>query len=467
MKPAISSTDRASPLRSVASVARRALPVLLILGVAIGGYLGYRAWAGDGAAVTYTTVAVNRGDVVQAVTSSGTLQPVVQSTVGAQVSGRIIELKVDFNDQVKKGDVLARIDRQIFEGQLAQARARLVSARASLAKAQAEAQNARTIDKRTSALLASGAVSQSDVETAQAGRRSADAAIETARASIVDAQAAVENAETNLTYTTITAPIDGVIVSRAVDVGQTVAASLQAPTLFVIAGDLAKMELHTSVAESDVGQIKEGMKVQLGFDAFPDKTFTGVVKQVRNQATTVSNVVTYDAVVGVDNPGGELRPGMTATATFVIAERRDVLVVPQKALRYRPKDAPAPDRARRRSGSGSGAATAQAAGAETRPADAEKRPAGGENRPAGGREWRGRGQAVWVLRAGKPVRVAVQTGLSDGTTVEISSGELKENDLVITADSQSATTPGAGSAASGGGNRGGGNRGRGGPPRLF
>lgn len=437
MKPITSSR---SPLgRSVAGIARRVVPFVVLAGIAAGGYLGWRAWKGGPPPLTYTTSEVERGAVVQSITASGTLSPVVRSTVGSQVSGRITEILVDFNDEVKAGQVLARLDTRLLAGQVSQARARLASARAELTRAQANAENARIIHERTAALLPSGAVSQAEVDAARAARLSAEAAIQTARSSIVEAQAALENATTNLAYTTITSPIDGVVISRSVDAGQTVAASLQAPELFVIAGDLAKMELHAAVAEADVGLLRDGMKVELAFDAYPERTFAGTVRQVRNQATTTSNVVTYDALVAIDNRDGALRPGMTATATFLVAEARDVLVVPTKALRYRPSR-PAPE---------AGGATADAPRAE--------------NGDRAGRRRGGRSPAVWVLRDGKPARVAVEAGLTDGTSTAITGGELREGDLVITADSQQSSTGGA--PARNGTNRN--TSTRRGPPALF
>lgn len=437
MKPITSSR---SPLgRSVAGIARRVVPFVVLAGIAAGGYLGWRAWKGGPPPLTYTTSEVERGAVVQSITASGTLSPVVRSTVGSQVSGRITEILVDFNDEVKAGQVLARLDTRLLAGQVSQARARLASARAELTRAQANAENARIIHERTAALLPSGAVSQAEVDAARAARLSAEAAIQTARSSIVEAQAALENATTNLAYTTITSPIDGVVISRSVDAGQTVAASLQAPELFVIAGDLAKMELHAAVAEADVGLLRDGMKVELAFDAYPERTFAGTVRQVRNQATTTSNVVTYDALVAIDNRDGALRPGMTATATFLVAEARDVLVVPTKALRYRPSR-PAPE---------AGGATTDAPRAE--------------NGDRAGRRRGGRSPAVWVLRDGKPARVAVEAGLTDGTSTAITGGELREGDLVITADSQQSSTGGA--PARNGTNRN--TSTRRGPPALF
>jgi HlyD family secretion protein len=434
---------------------RRALVALASVSVVgAAAWYGITRWTADDPP-TYATTEVRRGDIVQAVTASGTLSPVVQVDVGSQVSGRVKELFADYNDEVKKGQVIARIDPQVFESEVAQAQARLSSARADLARLEAVAANAKAQYDRVAGLVASGAVARADVETAAADRNSAAAQVTGARAKITEAQGAVEQAKLNLAYTTITAPIDGVVISRSVDVGQTVAASLSAPVLFVIAGDLRQMEVHTTVAESDVGQLKSGMNVEFTVDAFPDKTFTGAVKQVRFEAQTVSNVVTYDAVVAVENASLELRPGMTANATFVIAKSSDVLVAPSKALRFRPANAPAP--------AVRTAAKPAEAPPEATPAPA---PAGDAAAPAtpGATKLRraGRGgSAVWVLRNGQPVRVAVETGLSDGTNIEIKGGELEEGDLVITGSDSAAAAP----APAAGGQRSGGMRG--GPPRVF
>jgi HlyD family secretion protein len=434
---------------------RRALVALASVSVVgAAAWYGVTRWTAEDPP-TYATTEVRRGDVVQAVTASGTLSPVVQVDVGSQVSGRVKELFADYNDEVEKGQVIARIDPQVFESEVAQAQARLASARADLSRLEAMAANARAQYDRVAGLVASGAVARADVETAAADRNSAVAQVTGARAKITEAQGAVEQARLNLAYTTITAPIDGVVISRSVDVGQTVAASLSAPVLFVIAGDLRQMEVHTTVAESDVGQLKTGMNVEFTVDAFPDKTFSGAVKQVRFEAQTVSNVVTYDAVVAVENASLELRPGMTANATFVIAKSSDVLVAPSKALRFRPASAPVPVRAAAKPVETAAAPEAKPDATAAAPTD----PAAPTLRRGG----RG-GSAVWVLRAGQPVRVAVETGLSDGTSVEIKSGELKEGDLVITgSDAAAAAAP----PAAGGqrGNRSGGTRG--GPPRVF
>jgi HlyD family secretion protein len=384
------------------NVRRAAVLLASVAAIAGAGWFAYDHFTEE-PAPTYTTTAAAKGDVIQSVTASGTLSPVVQVEVGSQISGRVSALLADYNDEVKKGQVIARIDPQVIESEVSQAQARLRSARADLVRLQAMAANSKAQYDRLAGLVASGAIARADVEAALADSRAADAQVLAARAKVTEAEGAVVQTRANLAYTTITAPIDGIVISRSVDVGQTVAASLSAPVLFVIAGDLRQMEVHTTVAESDVGQLTQGMPVRFTVDAFPDKTFTGKVKQVRFEAQTVSNVVTYDAVVGVENAELELRPGMTANATFVIAERKDVLTVPSKALRFRPAGAAAPQVA--------------------------KRPAGAK--PDGARARRG--SAVWVLRNSVPTRVAVETGLTDGTSVEVTGGELREGDLVITA----------------------------------
>lgn len=376
----------------------RRLPIAVAVVAAAGlaVWLIARMWNGGEAPPAYAVTEARRGDVIANVAATGTLSPRVEVQVGSQVSGRISQLYADYNDEVKAGQVIARLDPRFFESAVDQARARLTAARAALTRAQALADNARVEYDRAVELGERGIIAPTELDAALATKRSADAQVTTARAEITQAKAALEQAEVNLAYTTIISPIDGVVVSRRVDVGQTVAASLQAPVLFVIAQDLRKMELHTSVAEADVGNIRAGMRVEFTVDAYPDRVFNGEVKQVRYEAVAVSNVVTYDAVVLVDNDDLALRPGMTANATFILDERRDVLVVPSRALRYRP------------------------AGAE--------RPQRGQH-------------TLWVLRDGAPVAVPVTPGLSDGTSTEIASGDVGPGDLVITGDGAGAAAP--------------------------
>lgn len=375
----------------------RVLVVAAVIGLGVIGWLAAARWIGGGdAAPAYATQPVGRGDVVVTVTATGTLSPVVQVEVGSQVTGRIAELRADYNSRVEAGEIIAIIDPKRAESAVAQARARLASARAELARTQAVAVNARVQHQRLAALAERGAVAVSEVDAALAATRSADAAVKAAEAAVASAGAALEEAQVDLQYTTIRSPIDGVVVSRNVDVGQTVSASLQAPVLFVIAEDLTEMEVHTSVAESDVGRLEPGMTAEFTVDAFPERTFTGQVKQVRFEAATISNVVTYDAVVAVANPDLALRPGMTANVSFIVEARRDVVVVPQRALAYRPP------------------------GSAERPGPS--------------------GATVWVLRDGAPSPVDVEVGLSDGSQVEVTGGALEPGDPVITGDSATRST---------------------------
>ncbi|WP_293251649.1 efflux RND transporter periplasmic adaptor subunit [Nannocystis sp.] len=308
--------------------------------------------------IEYRSEPVARGRVTSTVTASGTLSPLKTVQVGSQVSGRIVELLADFNSQVKKGDVIARIDPSLLESDKARSRANLQSARASLTKANADRDNAKLIYERTRQLVKDGVAAQQELEAAFTAWTSAKASAEAASASVAVARAAIETADTNLLYTTIVSPIDGVVISRDVSVGQTVAASLSAPTLFTIAEDLKDMEVHTSVAESDIGQLRPEMKVTFTVDAYPSDRFRGTVFQIRNAATTLQNVVTYDAVVRVDNDELKLRPGMTASVTFIVEDRRDALLVPNAALRFTPPDpkiaALAPPSAAGRGGEGRG-----------------------------------------------------------------------------------------------------------------
>ncbi len=404
---------------------KRGIVVLVLAAgvLAVAGWFLLARLRGGQAAPELATAPAQRTDVVLQVTATGTLSPVVTVQVGSQVSGRIKELLVDYNSKVEAGQVIARIDPELFQSAVNQARARLRSAQAALARNQAVAANAKLTYERAVKLVEDGTVSRAEVDGALADHRSAKAQVQASAADLTLARAALEQVEANLAYTTISSPIDGVVISRNVAVGQTVAASLQAPTLFVIAGDLRQMEIHTAVAESDVGQIETGMKVEFTADAYPDRTFTGEVRQVRYESQTVSNVVTYDAVVIADNQDLALRPGMTANATFVIDERRDVLAVPTRALRWRPADAQPP-----------GQPTARKRGEGLR--------------------------TVYVLRDGQPVAVKIKTGLGDGTRVEVVGGELAEGDLVITGDEGAP-------AATGTQQQGGGANRRGGPPRLF
>src|SRR3989449_2693928 len=279
----------------------------------------------NGGAANYQTATVTRGPITQAVTATGTLNPVVNVQVGSQVSGNIAKLFADFNSQVKAGQVVAQIDPALFQATVTQAEG-------DLANAQAALELARINARRTQELFAKKTSSQADVDQAVA-------TLHQAEANVKIKQGALDKAKADLDHCTITSPIDGVVISRSVDVGQTVAASLQAPVIFAIANDLTKMQIDANVAEADVGVVMIDQNVDFTVDAFPMQTFHGKVVQVRNAPITEQNVVTYDTVVAVSNPGLELKPRMTANVSIIVAHKDDVLQIKNAALRYRPPDA--------------------------------------------------------------------------------------------------------------------------------
>jgi len=387
--------------------------------VAAGGLTaGYRyREAGATNALHYETAKVDRGRITSKVTATGTLSAIVTVQVGSQVSGRLQAIYVDYNSPVKKGQLVARIDPALFQAAYAQATANQVAARGNLVKAQAQAADAERQYQRNQQLAAQGLVDQADLDTSMANADAARAQVEASKGALAQAEASLNQAKINLAYTDIYSPTDGTVISRSVDVGQTVAASLQAPTLFVIAQDLRKMQVDTSVAEADIGGLHDGMPATFTVDAYPGQTFTGKVRQIRNAPQTVQNVVTYDAVVDIANPELKLKPGMTANVTFVAAQRDDALRVKNAALRFHPT--PEVLAAAGFSGAGTGA-TPQALAAQ-----------GGSGR------WQrddsnGNRRRVWVLESGKPHPVAIQTGVSDGSLTEVAGGKLAEGAQVIT-----------------------------------
>lgn len=363
--------------------------------------------------VSYETIAADRGPVVARVTASGTLSALVTVQVGSQVSGRIQSLYADFNSRVKRGQLIARIDPQLFEAAVEQARANLQAAEGNLVKAKAQAEDADRQAKRQRTLADQKLVAVADAETAESTAAAARASVAASEGSVAQARAALNQAQVNLGYTSIVSPTDGVVISRNVDVGQTVAAGLQVATLFTIAEDLKRMQVDTSVSEADVGKLREGMAATFTVDAFPGEKFVGKVRQIRNAATTVQNVVTYDAVIDVGNPDLRLRPGMTANVTFVWADRKDVLRVPNAALRFRP---PAD----------------LLGGADSRPGKPKDPLAAGDAamRPPDAGDALSR-RVIWRLAAGKPQAVKLQVGVTDGTVTEVLSGDLSPGDACI------------------------------------
>jgi HlyD family secretion protein len=439
-----------------------ALTAAILLAVGLFGAFSTR---GDNKS-QFFTAKVEHGDIREVVEATGTINAVITVQVGSQVSGTIAKLNADFNSRVKKGQVVAQIDPALFQGtllqnksDLANAQANLTAAKANLEKAQATASQAKADYERNKALGAEGVVSPQQLDLARANADTAVAGVSAAAAQIVQAEAqvkqkeaAVEVAQTNLNYTIIHAPIDGTVIARNVDVGQTVAASLQAPTLFTIAQDLTKMQVYANTDESDVGTIRPGQIVTFKVDAFPKDTFTGRVDQIRMNATVVQNVVTYNTVINFDNPDLKLFPGMTAYVTIPVASATKVLKIPNGSLRFKPDMKADEIRALYAKygiedrGAARAAAADHSGGGVVGAGDRQAR-ATGEGNAGGGAAPQGNTQAqtrgprmdvaiVWKLRPDKTLEpVRVRTGITDHTVtevVQVLNGQLNDEDDVIT-----------------------------------
>lgn len=328
-----------APKRRKAGLPRPAVYILVALGVLIAAWAGWRLLKPSAPKDPYRTEQVQQGDITRSVSASGSLQALVQVDVGSQISGQILKVLVDFNDQVRAGQLLATLDPQTYVSRLRQGQAEIAARQAQVAQAQVQAEEARAAYNRTKILHDQGIMAPAALETALATWKSAQANVQAARATVAQSQAALASTRTDLGRTSIVAPIDGVVISRTIEPGQTVAASLSAPVLFQIANDLSKLEVKITVDEADIGQVEEGQTVRFTVDAFPDDTYTGVVTQVRKQPETESNVVAYIVIAQADNPGGKLMPGMTANADIVIQQLRGVLKAPAAALRWSPPDA--------------------------------------------------------------------------------------------------------------------------------
>ena len=343
-------------------------------------------WTAGIPPVHYKTALVDRGPITAIVTATGTVNPVVSVQVGSQVSGKITQLMADFNSVVTKGQVLATIDPQPFQARVSQARASLKSGRGNLAKAKNMANQRKLELDRMTTLLRQQFVSQADFDLATTNFRDAQAQVEVAQAQVDQSLATLASAELDLGYTTIYSPVNGIVVSRNVDVGQTVVASFQTPTLFVIAQDLAQMQVNANVSESDIGGVAEGKQASFRVDAYPKQFFEGTVTQVRNAPISIQNVVTYDVVITVDNRELKLKPGMTANVIIVTAKKDNPLRVPNGALRFRMPGIPVDRKATQ----------------------------------------------VWVLDEAKQARqTLITTGIGDSLSTEIAEGVLKEGDQVI------------------------------------
>ena len=526
---------------------------LIIGGVAAAviALAAFYFWGGNASAAQYLTAKIERGNLRNTVTATGTLQAVTTVQVGSQASGTISALYADYNSIVKKGQVVAQLDPSVPKAQVEQARANLQQAQAALQQAKAAVTNSRagvsdaqakaqaasstaqnnqagvsaaqanlavlkaqeedalSYLKQQQALVQSGVVAQRDLDVAQTAYQTAkarydqgaaqlnqavlsqqmaagsgiaqsqaqvqqsqaqvgqsQAQVQAAAAQVQQASAALQLAEVNLAHTTITSPIDGIVVSRDVNVGQTVAASLSAPTLFTIANDLTKMQVIANIDQADIGLVENAKSVKFSVDAFPGKDFEGKIEQMRLNPQTVQNVVTYNVVIDVDNPEQKLKPGMTANLTITIDERNNVLKVPNAALRFVPQDT-----GTQRTGSGNGNWQGRRQSASSN-GDASQRPGNSDAQfaPPTAPVLAGQTRIVWVLgQDGKPQRRRIKVGLTDGVATEVVEGNLVEGEMVITgqtlsssaakANSNQTSAPGFGAAPRTGGPSGGG-RGR-------
>ncbi len=335
----------------------------------------------------YKTQKIENGDIMESITASGTINPLSTVSVGSQASGRIAEIYVDYNSVVKKGQLLALIDQENAKATVQQREAALEIAKAQVAVEENNIKYYKKALNRISKLNASKYSTEKDLEAAERDYDNSVAQLALEQAQVKQAQASLDSAKTELSYTEIKAPVDGIVISKAVEVGQTVAASFETPEIFSVAEDLTKMQIEASVVEADIAKVKEGQKVRFTVDSYADDYFYGVVTQVRNEATTTSNVVTYTVVIGIDNSDMKLKPGMTANVEIITAEEKGVMLVPNQALRFYIDDS---DNAKR---------------------------------------YKDRG--VWIMKNGKPERVTVKIGVSDDDNTQILESSLKIGDAVI------------------------------------
>jgi HlyD family secretion protein len=450
--------------------------VLILLGLAAGGFYYYRADVGA-APPTLVFAQITKGSVVSTVDATGTLQTVDTVEVGTQVSGTISSLGVDFNDNVRRGDIVATLDQQIFLSQIQQAEAQVIRLRADHERTRVQLLDAETKLKRSRALFERQLVAATEVEAAEVATEMAKANLKAAEAQLSQAEASLAQSKVNLSYTVIKSPVDGIVLSRNVDVGQTVSAGLQAPTLFVIARSLDFLELAASVSEADVGRVQAGQQVTFTVDAYPQMNFSGKVRQVRLQPTVQQNVVSYTTIVDVPNEGGRLKPGMTATLNIEIERLDDVLRAPASAIRFRPSEevlmafngtTEVPDVSGNRGFGGNESPRGPGGNQSPRGPrmEGEQASRGGPGQGQGGGGFGGRGgqgfggrggqggggfggrggagaqrprmpsgagpATIWQLVDGKLQPVRVRAGLSDGTSVAIIGGPLIEGAQIVT-----------------------------------
>ncbi len=384
---------------------RYVISALIVLGLV--GFVGFKHIQTH--KITYETQEIKACTITDMVEASGTITPVNTVSVGSTVSGLMKEIYVDYNSEVKKGQLLAQIDPANFQASVDQNQAQINNAEANLAKLNAELNFSRKTYERYKNLYAKNFIARSELDQAESDYLAKQASINAQRASIAQARANYNTAMTNLGYTKIIAPVDGTIIKRAIDVGQPVAASFQAPELFTIAQDLTKMQIEVNVSEADIGNVKEGQDVEYTLDGYPDSTFHGKVTQVRLDSTTTSNVVTYTVIVSVENEDLKLKPGMTANVSIITKQSKDVMCAPSVALKYTPD--------------------------------------------INGQKYKNQG--IWILKDNNPERIDIETGASDDTNVEVISKKIKLGDKVIIG------------STGGGKSKQGMNKRRGGPPGMF
>ncbi len=436
------------------------LITLIVLSGILLGFVFLRSNRNKG--IKYKKEPIQRGDIEALVVTTGTLNPVTIVEVGSQVSGRIAKLYADFNSKVKKGEIIAELDQSLFLTRLQQNEANFASAKASLEKAKVTFENAQKRYERALSLFEKKFISYEEKEAAETQYFAAKADLQSAEAHLEQAKSQLDASKVDLTYTVIRSPIDGIVISRNVNVGQTVAASFQAPVLFKIANDLSKMQVECSVDEADIGKVKEGQKVRFTVDAFPEETFTGTILQVRYSPETIQNVVTYTTIAEVDNPQLKLRPGMTATVSIITGEARNVLKVPNAALRFTPQLSPEEmagimeEMRKRFSERRMDKGQTLVNSPESRTDQRRERVENFRESPSfffkeeslERSAMRRQFSRVWIeSESGKLMPVFIKTGVTDNTFTEIIQGDLKEGQLVITGLEseevlQSAPTPG-------------------------
>jgi HlyD family secretion protein len=418
--------------------------VLVLLAAALVALaaLGFAVWWGllRVPPLHYVTAHVTRGDIQRSVSMTGALNPVVTAQVGSYVSGNIKSWTCDYNTPVKTGQRCAVIDPLPFQVVVDQDEADVRTSTAQLAKDRAAAKNAALIYQHDTKLIGQGIVSQETLDTDKSTLDQDKAQVDLDIATIADKKAVLHAAQVNLAYTNIVSPVDGMVITRYIDVGQTVVSSLQSSTLFLIGKDMRKMQVDTNVSEADVGEVQPDQKATFTVQAYPNRTFTGKVRQIREGPITVQNVVTYDVVVDVANDDFKLLPGMTADAHIITAERLNVLRVPLPAIRFNPEGfaAATPEHGEH---AGRGGFGARGEGAMPDRTAAGSAPGGGPGPGAGPGQGTARAHGhgahggprarVWVMRAGELIPVQVRTGLDDGTLIEVSGDDLKEGDVVV------------------------------------